>query len=273
MNRQHRVFFAGCHLGTPLVERLAPAVAAGFTAISAWPGDLLRADRAALGRAIAAHGLVLTDVECIGNWLPAHATVQGGWADAMRAATPEKLSDLAAEAGARTVSVVELAGQAWDPAVLVPAFARICDLAAAAGLAVAIEPVPVGAVGTFAQARELVERAGRANAGIMLDTWHFFRSGSSLDDLATCPGELIRSVQLNDALATPEADLNAGMMRRLLPGAGELDLAGFMQALAATGTRAPIGIEAFSPALDALDITAATARCAAALDHCLALMG
>ena len=63
------------------------------------------------------------------------------------------------------------------------------------------------------------------------------------------------------------------MMRRLLPGAGELDLAGFMQALAATGTRAPIGIEAFSPALDALDITAATARCAAALDHCLALMG
>ena len=59
------------------------------------------------------------------------------------------------------------------------------------------------------------------------------------------------------------------VLRRDLPGEGELDLRGFMQALAATGTRAPIGVETFSPALDALDTAAAMAKCAAALDYCL----
>ena len=109
------------------------------------------------------------------------------------------------------------------------------------------------------------------NAGIMIDSWHFFRSGSSLDDLAACPGALIHSIQLNDALAAPEADLNAGMMRRLLPGEGELNLKGLMQALAATGTTAPIGIETFSPELDAMGAEGAITRCATALEHCLEL--
>ena len=62
------------------------------------------------------------------------------------------------------------------------------------------------------------------------------------------------------------------MMRRGLPGEGELDLRGFMQALAETGTNAPIGVETFSPELDALDTKAAMAKCAAALDYCLEMV-
>lgn len=269
MTPSHRVLFAGSRLGTPFAERLAPAKAAGFTAVSAWPGDLVRADRAALAEAVTGHGLAVTDMECIGNWLPGHATSSGHWIEAVRAATPERIVSLGAEIGARTVSAVELLGEEWRPAEIARHFAAICDLAAEHGMTVAIEPVPVGAVRDFARAREIVERAERGNAGIMVDAWHFFRSGSSLDDLARCPGDLIHSIQLNDAAATPEEDLNAGMMRRLLPGEGELDLRGLMQALAATGTSAPVGIETFMPELDALDIDAAFQRCAAALDLCL----
>ena len=269
MQPSHRVMFAGTRLATPLPERAAAAAAAGFTAVSIWPGDVVRSDRRAIAHAIAQAGLVTTDMECIGNWLPAHASGGGGWADAVRAATPEKIITMAQELGARTVSVVELLGEEWAPVEQARAFADICDRAADHDIQVAIEPVPVGAIRDFARARELVERCGRPNAGIMLDTWHFFRSQSLLDDLAACPGELILSVQLNDAPQKPEEDLNAGMMRRDLPGEGELDLRGFMQALAATGTRAPIGVETFSPALDALDTAAAMAKCAAALDYCL----
>lgn len=264
-----RVFCAGTRQVSPLLDRLAPAAAAGFTAVSAWPGDVVHADRAAIRAAVAAHGLKITDMECIGNWLPGHGAAQGGWAAAVRAATPEKIIGLAAELGATTVSVVELLGMDWDPPAQASAFAAICDRAAEHGMTVAIENVPVGAINSFARARELVERAERGNAGIMVDSWHFFRSGSNLDELARCPGELILSIQLNDASATPEADLNAGMMRRQLPGAGELDLRGLMQALAATGTTAPIGVETFSPDLDALDTAEAIRRCAAALDLCL----
>lgn len=269
MNPSQRVLFAGTRQCTPFAERLAPAAAAGFTAVTAWLGDVAGVDRTSLTQRVHAAGLIVTDMECIGNWLPGHATAQGGWADAVRPGTPEKFIALGADMGARTVSVVELLGMEWDPASQVPAFAAICDRAAEHGMTVAIEHVPVGAVRDFARARELVERCERPNAGIMVDTWHFFRSGSSLDDLANCPGALIHSIQLNDALATPEADLNAGMMRRLLPGEGELDLKGFMQALSASGTIAPIGVEVFSPELDAMDTESAMARCAVALDYCL----
>jgi sugar phosphate isomerase/epimerase len=269
MNPSHRVLFAGTRQCTLFAERLAPAAAAGFTAVTAWLGDVAGCDRAALAAAVREAGLVVTDMECIGNWLPGHANARGGWADAVHRGTPEKFVALGAELGAQTISVVELLGMDWEPKTQAKAIAAICDRAALHNLRVAIEHVPVGAVSNFARARELVERCNRPNAGIMVDSWHFFRSGSSLDDLANCPGELIYSIQLNDALASPETDLNVGMMERLLPGAGELDLQGFMQALAATGTTAPIGIEVFNSELDALDTATAMARCAAALDTCL----
>jgi len=272
MTAQHRVFFAGSRQVTPLCDRLAAAAAAGFTAVTAWPGDVLGEDRASLKAAIAEHGLVLTDFECIGSWLPGHDTAQGGWADMVRDATPDRIIPLAAQMGARTVSVVELLGAVWEPAAFARAFADICDRAADHGLTVAIEPMPIGAITDLARARELIDRAGRSNAGIMLDTWHFFRSHSPLEALAACPGELILSVQLNDAPAHREPDLDTAMMRRLLPGEGGLDLAGFMQALAATRTTAPIGVETFSPDLDALDMASAAAACAKALDHCLRLV-
>jgi sugar phosphate isomerase/epimerase len=261
--------FAGTRQGTPLVDRLAPAKAAGFTAISVWPGDLAGVDRAVVADAVAQQGLVVTEMESIAHWLPSHASSCSPWAEAVRHATPERILQMAKDVGARTVSVVELLGEEWRPAALAQAFAELCDRAAEQGMNVAVEHLPVGAVRDFARARELVERADRPNAGIMVDAWHFFRSGSSLDELAKCPGSLILSVQLNDAAAEPEPDLNVGMMHRRLPGEGALDLRGFLQALAATGTTAPVGIETFLPELDALETAEAFRRCAAALDYCL----
>ena len=67
------------------------------------------------------------------------------------------------------------------------------------------------------------------------------------------PGERIVGVQLCDAPAVPEADpLQATLHERLLPGQGELDLAGLIADLRATGTNAPIGVEVFSDTLDEL---------------------
>jgi sugar phosphate isomerase/epimerase len=116
---------------------------------------------------------------------------------------------------------------------------------------------------------EVIDTAGRSNGGLMVDAWHVFRSNSSLDLLASVPGDRIFSVQLNDALAAPEADLNHGMMNRLLPCEGELDLKTFMQAIAATGTTAFLGVETFSKDLDQLPTDVAEHRCAAALDQCM----
>jgi sugar phosphate isomerase/epimerase len=269
LNPQHRVFFAGTRQNTPLLDRIAPVRSAGFTAMSVWPGDVKGVDRAELHAALANAELVLTDLELIGNWLPGHAGATGAFADIVRPTTPDKILSLAEELSIRTVSVVELLGLPWDVREMGLAFANLCDRAADHGVRVAIEFVPTGAIADFARALELVERADRANGGIMVDSWHFFRSGSSLDQLAGCPGDRIFSIQINDAPAVPEDDLNIGMMNRLLPGEGELNIQGLIDALAETGTTAPIGIETFSARLNALNMEEAALECTASLNRYL----
>ncbi|MGB5078502.1 MAG: sugar phosphate isomerase/epimerase [Sphingorhabdus sp.] len=264
-----RVFYAGTRQGTPLLDRIRPVRDAGFTAMSVWPGDVKGVDRCELRAALDAAGMVLTDLELIGNWLPGHQHSSGAFAQIVRPTTAQKLLPLAAELGISTVSVVELLGLDWDGQVMGKAFAQLCDQAADHGVRLAIEFVPTGAIADFARALELVERADRSNGGIMVDSWHFFRSGSSLSQLAQCPGDRIFSIQLNDAKATAEVDLNVGMMHRLLPGEGELDLPGLISALAATGTIAPTGIETFSARLDAMDMREAAQECATSLEHYL----
>jgi sugar phosphate isomerase/epimerase len=181
----------------------------------------------------------------------------------------DRLLPLAVDLGASTVSAAEPFGLDYDRRLMAQHFGELCDKAAAHGLRVALEFVPTGGVPGLAEAIEVIETAGRSNGGLMVDAWHVFRSNSSLDLLASIPGDRIFSVQLNDAPARPEADLTQGMMNRLLPGEGELDLKAFMQAIAATGTSAFLGIETFSKDLDQLPTDVAAHRCAAALDQCM----
>lgn len=263
------VFYGGSRQCTPLLERLAPARDAGFSAISVWPGDMRGLDRPEVHQAITDAGLVVSEIELITNWMPPHADAKSEFGQFLASMTPERVLPLAVDLGAGVVSTAELFGLPFDLDAIAGYFGTLCDQAADLGLKIALEFVPTGGVPGLREAMQIIDRAGRANGGLMIDAWHFFRSGSSLADLEAIPGDRIYSIQLNDATATPEPDLNIGMLNRLLPGAGELDLAGLMRALAATGTDAFIGVEVFSKALDALPTDVAAQHCADALDLCL----
>lgn len=266
-----RVFYGGSRQCTPLLERLAPARAAGFTAISVWPGDIRGLDRAAVRQAIKDAGLLVSEIELITNWMPQHAEGQSDFGKFLSSMTPERVLPLASELNATVVSTAELFGLAFDLDSIAGHFGALCDAAADLGLSIALEFVPTGGVPGLREALKVIDKAGRPNGGLMIDAWHFFRSNSSLADLAAVPGDRIFSVQLNDAPAAPEPDLNIGMMNRQLPGEGEFDLTGLMRALAATGTDAFVGVEVFSKTLDDLPTDDAARECAAALDHCLGL--
>ena len=264
-----RVFYGGTRQCTPLLDRLAPARAAGFAAVSVWPGDMrgLHADEVV--SAVKDAGLFVSEIELVTNWMPPHASGESAFGKFLSSMTADRVLPLAVELGASTVSVAELFGLDYDRRLMAKHFGDLCDKAAAHGLRVALEFVPTGGVPGLAEAMEIIDTAGRANGGLMVDAWHFFRSGSSLDQLASLSGNCIYSVQLNDALAAPEADLAQGMMNRLLPGQGELNLKAFMQAIAATGTSAFLGVETFSKDLDQLPTEAVAQQCAAALETCL----
>lgn len=254
---QHLALAAPPFGHVPLLDRLAPARAAGFDAIALMPGDVWTLEAQGMSAAeiagrIADHGLAISEVDCTACWLPAQQALEptDDMGRLVRSLTPERVIETAARVGARSVTAVEMSRVAVDPDAAAEAFAAMCDFAAPHGIKVHIEFLPTGGIPDLASAWRIVKAADRPNGGLTVDSWHLFRSGSTLDQLAAIPGERIHTVQINDAPETPQADLWQELMTgRLLPGQGSFDLTGLIRTLDAIGSTAPIAVEVFSTAL------------------------
>lgn len=252
------VLAAGTMQSTPFLDRLAPAKAAGFGGVSIFAADVEALAAAGIQpdevrMRVADIGLVITEVEIVGNWLPGmgrKADLPEWLVALLSRMEPEYVIKMAASLGACGITIGEMLGIETDYDSAAGAFAKVCTLAADHGLTVALEFIPTGGIATLTDGWEIVRRAACSNGGLLVDSWHFFRSGSSLELLRQLPPDAIKSVQICDALLLPEADLDHAMVHsRLLPGDGELDLSGFVAALANTGCQAPISVEVFSDVL------------------------
>lgn len=95
------------------------------------------------------------------------------------------------------------------------------------GLSCVLEFFPWTVVPDLAQAWQIAAGAG-PDVGILLDTLHFDRSNSNLDDLAALPPERLPFVHLCDAMVHPPYStddlLHAGRAERLPPGDGQIPL-------------------------------------------------
>lgn len=238
----------------PLLDRLAPVAAAGFSALSLMPGDIWALEEQGIPASdiaarIADAGLRVAEMDCTACWMPRQHT-QGDGGDLsllLRGLTIRKVVDTAARIGAPSVVAVDLGNTPPPLEEAAEGFAQLCDYAAQHGLRAHIEFLPVGGIRTLAQGWAIVSAAGRANGGLTIDAWHFFRSGSTLEELAQIPGSRIHTVQLCDAPASPQPDLWTELMTaRLLPGEGDLDVVGLIRTLDAIGSTAPIGVEVFN---------------------------
>ena len=107
-------------------------------------------------------------------------------------------------------------------------FGRLCDLALEFGLTVDLEFPSWSETGDLPGAAAVVWAVNRSNAGILVDALHFFRSNSSIEELAALPPEWFRFVQLCDAPAdappTVEGVIHTARCARSLPGYGHLPL-------------------------------------------------
>lgn len=114
-------------------------------------------------------------------------------------------------------------------------YAALCELAAPFGLTCDVEFIPWQKTPDLSAAARLVGAAGQPNGGVMVDSLHFARSGSTLDQIEACPPGWFRFIQLCDAPAQPPANLEgllyAAREERLFPGEGELDLVGLLRQL------------------------------------------
>jgi sugar phosphate isomerase/epimerase len=260
-------------------ERVDAAVAGGFSAISLWGRDYGSAQRAGLADAdmralLADHGLAVAELDLAWWWLPGASDVHIPAAldtEELFAYDEAQLFRIAEAVGARSLNAIDVFGGDWTVDDAAAAFAGLCDRAAEHGLLVHIEFLPWSRIPSVAAAWEIVRIADRPNGGLLVDAWHYFRSGSRRASLLGVPGARVLGLQLDDGPMAPEPDLVAASLHdRLLPGAGELDLRGLVQALHDIGAVAPIGVEVFSDELHALDPEEAGRRAGAATRELLA---
>jgi sugar phosphate isomerase/epimerase len=105
-------------------------------------------------------------------------------------------------------------------------FAALCDLARPLGLSVDLEFISWTETPDLARAAKVLRETNRPNAGILIDTLHFVRSGSSLEELKKLPREWFRYAQVCDAPAqapaTRDEVIHAARAARLFPGEGGL---------------------------------------------------
>ena len=265
------VLHAGTLRKASVAEKCAAAVAGGFRALTLYPEDVARARAEGLGlgdvrRLIVDHGLVVADLDPLLRWLPDEPVPPG-----FTAATEPEFYAIAEALGARSLNVAQGFGRRVDLDRAAEALAGVCDRAWEYGLLVTLEYLPWSGIPDVATALAIALRSGRPNATLMFDTWHTFRGPTDEAQLRALPGARVGSVQLNDAPAEPAGDLVAETLSaRLLPGEGAIPLLRWLRILDAIGSAAPIGVEVFSKALEALPPIEVGRRCGTAARAVLA---
>jgi sugar phosphate isomerase/epimerase len=260
-------------------ERIAAAVAGGFAGISLWARDYFSAQRSGLTDAdmralLTGNGLAIAELDLAWSWLPGASEIHIPAeldTEELFAYDEADLFRIADAVGARSINAIDVFGGDWSVDAAAAAFAGLCDRAAERGLLVHIEFLPWSRIPNVTAAWEIVRRADRANGGVLLDAWHFFRSGADLAALRAVPGERVLGFQLDDGPNDPEPDLpEASLHARLLPGEGELNLGALLATLREIGVVAPVGVEVFSDELHRLDPSEAGRRAGAATRDVLA---
>jgi len=250
--------------GVPPPQRYAAAVAAGFEGASVIWHEITA--RRAAGETLAAMNAELRDAHIAAPQLeiirlPGRAGLSGFAAEAR---------DIAETAAALGCVVVQAA--ALDPTAsyddLVEGFGLLSQACAKEGLCCGIEFVPfLTGVPDLEGAVRLVHAVSQSNAGVVVDSLHFFRSGEPWDALADLkPGEVV-AIQVNDGpTARPTEDYRAEAMGlRQLPGDGQFDLTRFLDVLESHGAMVPLTAEVVSHELDALPPDEAARRMADSL--------
>jgi 2-keto-myo-inositol isomerase len=100
-------------------------------------------------------------------------------------------------------------------------------------------------VQTLALADEIVEKVARPNVGLVIDSFHFYAGGSTIESIEALDAKRLFIFHINDAEDLPREELED--RHRLLPGLGILPLAEIIAALKRINYTRVVSVEIFRP--------------------------
>lgn len=222
---------AGCILDVDPATAVDVAAKAGFGGVGIWfdPTTFTPAVAKAVRARLDATGIVAVDIE------PVLLTPAGDPGDA--------LVDAAGEIGARFIL---LGNRTQEHAAAVERTAELCRRAQPYGVTIAVEFLPPFKVNDLTSALAFAAEVGEPNCGVLIDTLHLDRSGSTLDQLRAAPVERFPYLQLADATETMTLEwADEALNGRLLPGEGALPLVDVLRLV----PDVPVSVELRSRAL------------------------
>lgn len=234
---------------SPLEHDVRIAADCGYAALEIWAGKIPVYERdhtlAQLAESMRARGLAPWCINSIENITHRDAAARAVLLDELRGAAVT-----ARAIGAPAIVVVPGtrpfgldARASADDAVDV--LRAMSDIAGEIKLAFEFLGKPHCAVPTIDMAMEIVERVDRPNVGMVIDTFHFYAGGSSLDDLRRVPVERLIVLHLNGCEDLPLDELTDA--HRLYPGEGAIPIDAILSALRARGFDGVASIEIFRP--------------------------
>jgi sugar phosphate isomerase/epimerase len=210
-----------------LERKLHAAATAGFRAVGLlW--DEMAAQREAGLEEVRLSGLAVSEIASI-----------GGWTDSDRAtrlvamARVEQACELAASVRCDLVVAQSPAGEV-EPFAAANDFREICRLAEPFRVKVGLEFIGSHRqISTVAAAWEIIDLADAENGGLVIDTFHYFRGGSTLEMLEPVPGGKVFLVQVSDCMELPRHEMEN--RHRVYPGTGVFPLEPLLGALREKG--------------------------------------
>src|SRR5580692_1576714 len=161
---------------------------------------------------------------------------------------------------AETINLAHFGGRAVAEQEFIDCLGPLAERAARRGVRLTLEFLPESAIPDLAAAQRIVSGVGSKNLTLLLDTWHFARSGGTLAQLEAVPQGLIGGLQISDRREPPPGTAYTPMGGRLLPGEGETPLVSLLRALLAK--EPGLAVEVFSDELKALPAHEIAARVA-----------
>ena len=232
-------------------DRVEAAARAGFKGIGLWHSDLeLTMQRHGLPemkRILDDNGMRHLELEFLTDWF-----VDG---EKKRASDRRKklLLEASAALHAHHVKMGDFDNTPYEFPRVVEAFAALCADAAAFGATIGFELMPSSMIHSLPEAISLVEEAGAANGGLILDIAHVGTLGISCHDIQRIPRGKLICVELNDGTVPGSPRHDPSRARRFC-GEGDFDIKGFIQCVRSTGYDGPWALEVFSKELTTLPL-------------------